>query len=68
MAAEWPRHSKLHVVCDHGGKPLAMLLTEGQMSDHKDARMMLEALPAASALISDKGYEVANAFLMCANA
>ncbi|MEK8095485.1 IS5 family transposase [Methylocystis sp. IM3] len=50
-------NSKLHVVCDDGGKPLAMLLTEGQMSDHKGARIMLEALPAASALIADKGYD-----------
>jgi transposase len=27
-------NSKLHVVCDGDGKPLAMLLSEGQMSDH----------------------------------
>jgi len=34
-----------------------MLLTEGQLSDHKGARMMLGALPAASVLIADKGYD-----------
>ena len=50
-------NSKLHVVCDGGGKPLVMLLTEGQMSDHKGARMMLRAFPPASALIADKGYD-----------
>ncbi len=50
-------NSKLHVVCDGGGKPLAMLLTEGQMSDHKGARMMLGAFPPASTLIADKGYD-----------
>ena len=28
-------NSKLHVVCDPAGKPLVMLLTEGQMNDRK---------------------------------
>ena len=34
-----------------------MFLTEGQMSDHKGARLMSEALPAAKALLGDRGYE-----------
>ena len=34
-----------------------MLLTEGQMSDHKGAAMMLDALPAARTLIADRGYD-----------
>ncbi len=34
-----------------------MLLTEGQMSDHKGARLMLKALPAAKAMIEDRGYD-----------
>ena len=34
-----------------------MLLTEGQMSDHKGARLMLDALPAAKALLGDRGYD-----------
>nr|WP_245424109.1 IS5 family transposase [Methylovirgula sp. 4M-Z18] len=50
-------NSKLHVVCNDIGKPLVMLLTDGQMSDHKGARMMLDALPLASALIADPGYD-----------
>ncbi|PAY07353.1 IS5/IS1182 family transposase [Bradyrhizobium sp. UFLA03-84] len=51
-------NSKLHVVCNDIGKPpLVMLLSEGQMSDHKGARLMLEALPPASALIADRGYD-----------
>jgi transposase len=28
-------NSQLHVICDGAGKPLVMLLSEGQMSDHK---------------------------------
>lgn len=50
-------NSKLHVVCDDIGKPLVMLLTEGQMSGHKGARLMLDALPPASTLIADRGYD-----------
>lgn len=50
-------NSKLHVVCNDAGKPLVMLLTEGQMSDHKGARLLLDALPSASTLIADRGYD-----------
>ena len=50
-------NSKLHVVCDQAGKPLAMLLSEGQMSYHKGARLMLKALPKAKTLIADRGYD-----------
>lgn len=34
-----------------------MLLTEGQMSDHKGAALMLDKLPAAQTLIGDRGYD-----------
>jgi transposase len=34
-----------------------MLLTEGQMSDHKGAALMLAALPPARELIGDRGYD-----------
>ena len=34
-----------------------MLLSEGQMSDHKGAALMLDALPPARELIGDKGYD-----------
>jgi len=34
-----------------------MLLTEGQMSDHKGASLMLDALPRARVLIGDRGYD-----------
>lgn len=39
------------------GKPLVLMLTEGQMSDHKGARLMFDVLPEAKALIADKGYD-----------
>ncbi|PZU66214.1 MAG: IS5 family transposase [Rhizobium sp.] len=49
-------NSKLHTVCDGKGRPLVMLLSEGQMSDYKGAALMLDALPPAKALLGDRGY------------
>ena len=34
-----------------------MMLTEGQMSDHKGAVLMFDALPNAKELLGDKGYD-----------
>ena len=50
-------NSKLHAVCDGQGRPLIMLLSEGQMSDYKGAALMLPALPKAEELLGDKGYD-----------
>ena len=48
-------NSKLHAVCDGQGRPLVMLLSEGQMSDYKGAALMIDALPKASAMLGDRG-------------
>ncbi|MEO5706518.1 MAG: IS5 family transposase [Alteraurantiacibacter sp.] len=50
-------NSKLHAVCDGEGRPIMLLLTEGQMSDHKGAFLLLDALPNAKELLGDKGYD-----------
>ncbi|HBQ32350.1 IS5 family transposase [Brucella anthropi] len=50
-------NSKLHTVCDGEGRPIIMLLSEGQMSDHKGARLVLNVLPTAKTLIADRGYD-----------
>src|SRR5476651_2152388 len=50
-------NSKLHAVCDGYGRPLIMLLSEGQMSDYKGAALMLPALQKAEELLGDKGYD-----------
>jgi putative transposase len=50
-------NSKLHAVCDGRGRPLIMLLSEGQMSDYKGAALMLDALPKAKAMLGDRGYD-----------
>ena len=50
-------NSKLHAVCDGEGRPIVMMLTEGQMSDHKGAVLLFDALPRAKELLGDKGYD-----------
>jgi transposase len=50
-------NSKLHAVCDGQGRPILMLLTEGQASDHRGAALMLPHLPPARELIGDRGYD-----------
>ncbi|WP_430442345.1 IS5 family transposase [Shinella sp.] len=52
-------NSKLHTVCDGEGRPIIVLLTEGQMSDHKGATLVVDVLPPAKTLIADKGYDSA---------
>jgi putative transposase len=47
----------LHAVCDGQGRPVLLLLTEGQMSDHRGAALVLPALPPAQELIADRGYD-----------
>jgi Transposase DDE domain len=47
----------LHAVCDGQGRPVIMLLSEGQMSDYKGAALMIEALPPTRQLLADKGYD-----------
>jgi transposase len=51
-------NSKLHAVCDGDGKPLILLLTEGQISDYRGAVAVLAALPPdATTMIVVRGYD-----------
>ncbi len=50
-------NSKLHAICDERGRPIVLLLTEGQVSDYRGAATMLSALPPARTLIADRGYD-----------
>jgi transposase len=52
-------NAKLHAVCDGQGRPVVLLLTEGQASDHRGAALMLPRLPPARELIADRGYDSA---------
>jgi transposase len=47
----------LHAVYDERGRPIVMLLSEGQMSDHKGAAALLNVLPTAKELGEDRGYD-----------
>lgn len=48
---------KLHALCDGKGRPLIMVLTQGQMSDFQGAAMMMTALPRAKVLLADRAYD-----------
>jgi len=50
-------NSKLHAITDGDGRPIALLLTQGQMSDHVGAKLLYPVLPEAKTLIADKGYD-----------
>ena len=39
------------------GRPVVMLLSEGQMSDYKGARLIVNDLPLAKHLLADRGYD-----------
>lgn len=44
---------------DGRGRPCVLLLTPGNTSDYKAARICLEAMPASQHVIADKGYDSA---------
>jgi transposase len=50
-------NSKLHAVTDGEGRPIMLMLSEGQMSDDTGAKLLYAHLPAAETLIADKGYD-----------
>ena len=50
-------NTKLHALCNGEGKPLAFVLTEGQVSDYKGAKILLDSLPQARELLGDRGYD-----------
>ena len=45
------------MVCDGKGRPVRLLLSEGQRSDFTGAELLLQDLPEANVLIGDKGYD-----------
>ena len=50
-------NTKLHAVCDGLGRPVALLLSGGQMSDYEGARALLEHLPSCKHMLGDRGYD-----------
>lgn len=47
----------MHVLCDGRGRPLRLLLTEGQRNDHIGARALAPDLPGATVLLADRAYD-----------
>ena len=52
-------NSKLHAVCDGHGRPVLLLLTEGQVSDCKGAAILQHLLPEDGIFLADGGYDAA---------
>ena len=50
-------NSKLHAVCDGGGRPVAMLLPAGQVSDYKGIAQLPDDLPEDKELLAGRGYD-----------
>ena len=49
-------NSKLHAACDRQGRPVVLLPTQGQTSDHRGAVLMLPKFPVGTRkLIADHG-------------
>ena len=44
-------------MCDQDGRPVALHLTAGQVSDYKGAECLIDTLPKAKALLADRGYD-----------
>jgi transposase len=51
------RTTKIHALTDRQGRPIAFLLTGGQVADCAAGATLLKELPAARMLHGDKGYD-----------
>ena len=49
--------TKIHVLVDANGNPIALKLTEGQAHDGKSARDMLAGLGTGQILLADRAYD-----------
>src|SRR3546814_2060926 len=50
-------NTKLHAVTDANGRPVSFFLTAGQVSDYIGAAALLDELPKAQWLLTDRGYD-----------
>ena len=49
--------AKLHAVTDGEGRPIMLMLSKGQLSDHTGGKLLFPHLPAAETLIADESYD-----------
>ena len=50
-------NSKLHAAYDGHGRPVLLLLTEGQVSDYKGVAILQHLLPDICTFLADGGYD-----------
>ncbi len=50
-------NTKLHAVTDAEGRPLSFFMTAGQVSDYTGAPALLDDLPKAQWMLSDRDYD-----------
>jgi transposase len=48
-------NARLNAICDGRGRPIVMMLSEGQMHNKKAANVLASALPAARELVAERG-------------
>jgi transposase len=56
-SAQGGLNSRVHAIRDGQGRPLMMLLSEGQVIDFKGAASMMDALRRANTLRGDRGQD-----------
>ena len=44
-------------MCDEHGKPIALHLTAGQVSDYKGAKVLMRNIPSTQTMLADRGYD-----------
>jgi transposase len=49
--------TKIHLAVDSSGNPIEFTITEGQVHDSKEAKVLLDLLPQSDFTIADKGYD-----------
>jgi transposase len=50
-------NSKRHLVCDQNGRPLQMLLSDGNLNNIVGASLTFDTILLAKVLIVDKGHD-----------
>lgn len=50
-------NTKLHAVTDANGRPLSLFITASQISDYAGAAALLDDLPKAQWMLTNRGYD-----------
>jgi hypothetical protein len=50
-------NTKLHAVTDENGRPISFFMSADEISDYTGAAALLNSLPPAQLLLTDRGYD-----------